>query len=313
MKRLKYYLTGLKNNNPWLLLLWLEKLKKKGIKDLKENNDLDAINKLYYDYAGKYPDLENPKTFSDKMQWMKLYYHDPLMSRCADKYEVRSFIEAKGYAYTLNGLIAVYKSVEEIDVKSLPVKFVMKASHGSGWNLICKDKNKINWIPWKKIMNIWLNSNVFWPGREWPYKNMTPRIICEKYIEDESGQLMDYKFFCFNGVPKFIQANKGRGTKRHAQNFYDTNWKILPFGKNLEPLPGVIISQPVTFREMLEIARDLSGRFPFVRVDFYEVQGRVIFGELTFFPKSGLPDFTPPEYDLILGEMLTLPDSLKEA
>lgn len=309
--RIRNYLVRLKNNHPWLLLIWLEQLRFRGIKDLRNNDDIAAINKLYFNFSGKYPNIENPQTFSDKMQWLKLNYHDPLLIRCADKLAVRNFIEEKGFGYTLNELLAVYRSIEDFDVKLLPEKFVLKASHGSGWNLVCKNKNRINWYAYKLVMKSWLKSNIFWPGREWPYKNMVPGIICEKYLEDESGLLMDYKVFCFNGVPKFTQANKGRGTAKHAQNFYDINWNILPFGKDLKPLPDVEIPKPVKFSEMLHIAKDLSEPFPFVRVDFYEVDGKVIFGELTFFPKSGLPDFIPAEYDSILGEMLTLPHPQK--
>jgi len=229
------------------------------------------------------------------------------MTRCADKIEVRSYVKEKGYAHILSENIAVYKSIEEFKIAELPNRFVLKASHGSGWNLICKNKNEINWFVWKLIMNSWLKNNIFWPGREWPYKHMAARIVCEKYLEDESGQLMDYKFFCFNGEPKFIQANKGRDTDKHAQNFYDVNWKILPFGKDLTPLPEVEIIKPYSFEEMISVAKDLAEPFPFVRIDFYEVNKKMVFGEMTFYPKSGLPDFKPLEYDLIIGDMLKLP------
>jgi hypothetical protein len=160
-------------------------------------------------------------------------------------------------------------------------------------------------------MNIWLKNNIFWPGREWPYKNMIPRLMIEEFMTDQSGLLMDFKFFCFNGKPHFVQVNKGRDTSEHAQNFYDLNWVLLPFGKDLKPKPGVKISAPYNLKKMSSIAEDLASSFPFVRVDFYEVNQKIIFGEMTFYPKSGLPDFTPLEYDDKFGDLLQLPLTFK--
>ena len=309
-KKIRAYLVFLKYNNPWLLLIWHKNQQRKGVQNLKSYSDIDAIHKLYLGYSGKPPNLENPKTFSEKQQWLKLNYHNPLMTICADKQKVRAYLMDKGYKNILSNIIGYYKSLDEVIIENLPNKFVLKAAHGSGWNLIVNDKRKVSWKPWKKIMQCWLDDNIFWPGREWPYKNMPAGIICEEYMEDKSGQLMDYKFFCFNGEVKFVQANKGRDTNEHAQNFYDLDWNILPFGKDLEPLPHINIEQPESLKEMISIAKDLSKDFPFVRVDLYEVNGKVIFGEMTFFPKSGLPDFTPIKYDAIIGDMLKLPEPI---
>lgn len=304
---MRNYLVSLKNNTPWLLLIWHRLLLIKGRKQSKKLSDLEAVNQLYFNYSGRYPNLEDPKTFSEKQQWMKLNYENPLMTICADKFLVRDYLLKKGYKSILSTVLGYYKSIEEIDLSVLPTKFVLKASHGSGWNLIVHNKAEIAWRPWMQIMKCWLLNDIFWPGREWPYKYMPKGIICEAYMEDASGELMDYKFHCFNGVPKYIQANKGRSSKLHAQNFYDLNWNILPFGKDLTPLPDVTIEKPHCLNEMIRIAKDLSQEFPFVRVDLYEVNKKVIFGELTFYPKSGLPDFVPAEYDAIIGEYLTLP------
>jgi hypothetical protein len=304
---LRKYLVKQKNTNPFLLYLWSYNQKRKGIKNLNKFSDEEAIVKLYEEYSGKKPNLLNPTTFSEKMQWMKLNYHDPLMTVCGDKYEVRNYVMNKGYGEILGKIITVYDNVSKISIDALPEKFVVKATHGSGWNLICTDKDKINWFWWKKIMNIWLTNNIFWPGREQPYKGMKPRLIVEEYMTDDSGQLMDYKFFCFNGIVKFVQANKGRDTQNHAQNFYALDWEILPFGKDLKPRPDIKIEPPTQLKKMVSIAEGLAGDFPFVRVDFYEVDGKIIFGEMTFYPKSGLPDFTPAEYDLKLGKLLNLP------
>lgn len=305
---LKEKLVSLKNKNPWLLFFWNESLRKRGNKELREYTDIASVNRLYYRKAGRFPDLHHPRLFSEKMQWLKLYYRNQEMEVAADKYGVREYLEKKGYGYLLNDVITVYERMEDFDLDALPEKFVLKASHGSGWNLVVTAKAEVNWFVYRKIMQSWLQHNIFWNGREWHYKHIKPRIICEKYLEDTSGQLMDYKIFCFNGTPSFIQANKGRGTKRHAQNFYDQDWKILPFGKDLAPLPEVDIPRPYTLAEMIRLATELSAPFPFVRVDFYEVKRRIIFGELTFFPASGLPDFVPSEYDRIVGNMLQLPD-----
>ncbi|MDO8316021.1 MAG: ATP-grasp fold amidoligase family protein [Flavobacterium sp.] len=301
------FLVKLKNSNPYLLYLWTANQKRKGIANLKEYTDKEAIVSLYKNYSGKVPNLENPKTFSEKMQWLKLHYHNPLMTVCADKYEVRDYLVQKGYGDLLNEVIGTYDTIGQLNISELPSQFVLKATHGSGWNLICTDKSKINWWIWKKIMNVWLHNNIFWPGREWPYKKMKPRLIAEPFLKDESGQLMDFKFFCFNGKAHFVQANKGRDTAEHAQNFYDLDWKILPFGKDLEPRPDITIPAPFQLKKMAAIAEDLAVDFPFVRVDFYEVNQQIIFGEMTFYPKSGLPDFTPIEYDHILGDLLQLP------
>lgn len=307
LQKTKGRLRRAKNQNPWLLLVWHEWLRARGHRETRKYTDIQSINRLYHSHAVRYPDLENPTLFSEKQQWLKLNYRDPLMVQCADKFDVRKYIEDQGYAETLNELHGVYENVKEFDVSQLPDRFVLKAAHGSGWNYVCHDKNKTNWRPWKLIMKSWLKSNIFWNGREWVYKDTTPRIICEKYQENAGGGLRDYKFFCFNGEPCFVQANSGRGGQGHAQNFYDLNWKLQPFGKDLVPRPDVAIPKPQRLERMVEIARDLCSPFSFARADFYEVEGRVIFGELTFFPASGMPDFRPPEYDAIVGEMWTLP------
>lgn len=302
------FLVRLKNTNLFLLYIWSLQQQKKGIHHLKKFSDNEAIVRLYRSYSGKIPNLENPTTFSEKLQWLKLNYHNPLQTICADKYGVRNYVSQKGYPEILSKVLKICESVDVLNIRELPPKFVVKATHGSGWNLIVTDKKNVNWFWWKKIMDVWLHNNIFWPGREWPYKNMKPRLLVEEFMTDISGSLMDFKFFCFNGKAKFVQANKGRDTPNHAQNFYDLDWKMLPFGKDLKPRPDIAIDAPSRLKKMIEIAEDLSSEFPFVRVDLYEVNEKIIFGEMTFYPKSGLPDFTPPEYDRILGSYFQLPE-----
>lgn len=306
-KKIRQYLVHLKNSNPYLLYLWLENHRKKGVKNLNELGDEEAIIALYQNYCGRTPDLKKPKDWGEKMQWLKLNYRNPLQTICSDKYEARKYVREKGYIDILNDVLQIVESIDEIDVQKLPNQFVAKATHGSGWNMVCTDKSKVNWFIWKRIFKSWLSNNIYWPGREWPYKDMPHRIVFEKFLKDESGALMDYKFFCFDGEPHFVQANKGRDTNRHAQNFYDIDWNILPFGKDLMPLPEVEIPKPSLLKEMLSVARDLAADFPYVRVDLYQTDERIVFGELTFYPKSGLPDFVPAQYNDVMGEKLKLP------
>ncbi len=307
MINLRKILTDLKNENLLLYYFWTMFTRVRGIVEMYRYSDLESINNLYYVKSGRLPNVDNPILFSEKMQWIKLYYKDELMTVCADKYAVREWIKEKGYAETLNELYAVYENEKDIDIGKLPAKFVLKAAHGSGWNLIVNDKDKINWFLWRKIMRSWLSHNIFWAGREWVYSDIKPSIVCEKFLEDASGTLMDYKFHCFHGKPTFVQVNQGRGDESHVQNFYDLDWNLQKFGKDIIPNPKVKILAPKQLENMIKIAKDLSSTFLYARVDFYEVNNKIIFGEITFFPAAGYPDFRPEEYDLIWGKMLTLP------
>ena len=198
--------------------------------------------------------------------------------------------------------------MDDFNPSKLPQQFVLKATHASGWNLIVKEKSKINWWIWKKHIKYWLTHDIAWNGREWHYGAMTPRVVCERYLEDESGALMDYKFYCFNGEPKFLQVNVGRGSLDMTQNYYTLSWELLPFGKSHPHNPNIHVEPPKHFEQMVAAAKELSKPFPYVRMDFYEAAGRVYFGEFTFFPCSGMPDFIPIEWDAKVGEMLTLPE-----
>ncbi len=250
---------------------------------------------------GSMLNLDNPQKFSEKIQWYKLNDRKPLMQICADKYAVREYIKQLGYEGLLNELYEVYYDVKEIDTDKLPNQFVLKAAHGSGWNLIVKDKAKVNWKREKLIMRSWLRQDLAWSGREWVYKDMPRRIIAEKFLQDETGELRDYKFFCFNGEPTYMQLEIGRNTKHNTRNFYDMNWNLMPFGKEFPYDPDCFVEKPQHFEEMKKIAAALSKPFQYVRVDLYQVKGQVYFGELTFFPAGGAPDFVPREYDTIVG------------
>lgn len=304
---IKRFLHYLKEDNLFFKYVWLRTRYEGRKRQLAGSSDIECINALYKQYCGHLPDLDHPKCFSEKMQWMKLYYRNELMPIVGDKYTVREYLENLGYGYLLNDIIAVYESVDDIKISELPQRFVLKASHSSGWNIIVKDKKHFNWLMAKKNMRYWLLNKIDWDGREWHYGEMKPRIVCEKYLEDTSGGLMDYKFFCFNGEPRFMQLNVDRGLPSATQNYYDLNWNLLPFGKSLPHNPIIQAEKPKHFDEMVKLARELSKPFPYVRMDFYEANGRIYFGEFTFFPCSGMPDFIPAVWDMKVGEMLTLP------
>lgn len=303
---IKKELINFKNNNPWVLWIWNEYRRIKGNIEFKKISDKEYTKKLYFNAFGKYPDLDNPKTFNEKIQWMKLNYKNKNITQLSDKYEVRQYIEEKGYGYLLNDLIAVYDFVDDINIDELPNKFVLKACHGSGWNLIVKNKDKIKWTPWKLVMKSWMKQNLYYYGREWNYKDIKPRIICEKFLEDNYGELRDYKIFCFNGEPKIIQVDVGRFTN-HCRNVYDCEWNMLPLKLGYENYNGNV-EKPINLVKMLDIAKDLSKELIHVRVDFYEVKERLYFGELTFFHESGTSAFVPNKYDKIIGDYLELPN-----
>nr|MDD5836981.1 ATP-grasp fold amidoligase family protein [Eubacteriales bacterium] len=272
-------------------------------------SDERAVKKYYKKWTGKELDLLNPVTFSQKQQWYKLNAKMPLMQICADKLAVREYVKDCGYEDLLNDLLGCYDNPNDIDIDSLPNQFVIKASHGSGFNVIVKDKRRLDWKHTRLMLKSWMHQNIAWGGREWVYKDMPRHIIVEKYLEDETGELRDYKFFCFNGEPRFMQLEVGRYTNHNTRNFYDMDWNLMPFGKSIPHNPAVVVPKPYLFDEMKRIAKDLCKPFQFVRVDMYQANGKIYFGELTFFPAGGAPDFIPAEYDKIVGDMWKLEEN----
>ncbi len=248
--------------------------------------------------------LRNPKRFTEKLQWIKVYGNLELYTQYADKYELRGYVKSVIGEHYLIPLLGVWEKFDEIPFKALPKKFVIKATHGSGYNFICLDKAALNRREIKAVVNKWTNENYYNHSRETQYKLCKPRIICEKYIEDPSGNLKDYKFFCFNGEPVIVQLDSDRFTG-HRTNLMDLNWNKLPVNYTYPNLTDEA-PKPMNFDKMLEISRKLSKPFPFVRVDLYSVKDRIYFGELTFTPGSGLYRFTPNSYDYWLGEYLDL-------
>lgn len=307
-------LVKLKNDNPWIRLLWFHRLAIRAEKS-KLISDEELISKKYKLTFGKEPDLVNPKTYYEKLNWLKLHYRNELMPIVADKFTVRKYLTDLGYQDLLNDIYGCWDKIEDFDVDSLPVKFVLKATHASGtaWFKIVMDNKKVNWFAYRKIMKQWLKQNIAWMGREWHYAGMTPRIIAEKFLKDESGELRDYKFHCFNGEPKFVSIFTGRFTKNKMELVHDFNGKLLPFTSEaidlLDENPDFHIPFPDNFEKMKKIAEDLCKPFPMVRVDFYCVNGKIYFGEFTFFDGSGLVAGYTDEAQLKIGAMLILPEA----
>jgi hypothetical protein len=254
---------------------------------------------------GRDIDLNNPRTFNEKIQYIKLNYHQNILSRLVDKYEVRQYVKEQGLENILNQLYGVYERVEDLKFDQLPDAFVIKMTHGSSWNIICPDKNKLKWDTELRKLRGWQKENYYFHTREWAYKQVRPRIIVEKYLYDGSGSsLSDYKFFCFNGKPSIISVICDRYTERKL-NFYDLEWNLLPWRRKYKNADRQI-PKPARLDEMLEIAQILSEGLIFARIDLYDVQGKIIFGEVTIYPESGFSKFYPDEADLALGEKLDI-------
>lgn len=251
--------------------------------------------------------LNNPQTFNEKLQWLKLYDRKPLYTNMVDKYEAKKHVaDIIGEEHIIKTLV-VYNNLNEIDFESLPNQFVLKYTHDSGGVVICKDKSKLNKNAAIKTLKKSLRGNYYWRTREWPYKNVKPRIIAEEYMEDAFGELRDYKFFCFNGKVKFmfIATDRTKNTDT-CFDFFDADFNHLPFVQG-HPNAKKTPDKPNTFNEMKEIAERLSKGIPCLRVDLYEVNGKIYFGELTFSHFSGIVPFVPKEWDYRLGSWIMLP------
>ena len=259
-------------------------------------------------FLGKKLDLKNPRTFNEKLQWLKLYYRKPEYTMMVDKYEVKDYVARLiGEEYIIPTL-GVWDRFEDIDFSMLPDQFVLKCTHDSGGLVICKDKRNLDIETARKKIERCLKSNFYFTGREWPYKNVKPRIIAEKYIsENQSDSIKDYKFFCFGGQVKCFKIDFDRFTEHHA-NYYDISGQILDVGENTcspNLKKGIIL--PETLTKMMELSEILTKDVPFLRADFYSVDGSIYFGELTFYPNSGFGSFTSEEFDVEMGKWINLP------
>lgn len=265
---------------------------------------------LYRYRMGTKLHLKEPKRYTEKIQWIKLYDRNPLYTRLVDKYQVKEWVKEKlGDGHTIP-LIGVYDKWEDIDIDSLPDKFVLKCTHNCGV-VICTDKSNFDFKAARKEIEKSLHGDYYLHSREWPYKNVSRKIVIETFMVDESGtELKDYKFFCFNGEPKmlFIATDRSKEEEETKFDFFDMDFNHLPI-VNGHPNSSIEIAKPPKFEEMIEIARKLSKDFPHVRVDLFNVNGTIYVGEMTFFHFSGYVPFEPEEWDYKMGEWLKLPES----
>lgn len=296
IKKLYTYL-----RHPQYFLLWLDI---KGIVRLPD----DLYLKIFYKKKiGKKLNLKNPQTFNEKMQWLKLNDRKEIYTTMVDKYDVKKYVaNIIGEEYIIP-TIGVYDNFDNINFDELPNKFVIKCTHDSGGVVVCKDKSTFNIEIARKKINDCLKKNFYYLGREWPYKNVKPRIIIEKFLEDEKNEdLIDYKIMCFNGKAQcsFLCLNR-RSKEGLNVDFYDLNWNKMPFERHYKQ-SNIVMEKPENYDLMIELAEKLAKNIPFVRVDFYDIKGKVYFGELTFYPGSGMEEFNPEEWDKKLGDLLVL-------
>ena len=263
----------------------------------------------YYCRMGKKLNLKNPQTFNEKLQWLKLYGRRLIDTTLSDKYAVKEYIaKTIGNQYVIP-LLGVWDKFEDIDFDKLPNQFVLKCTHDSGGVVICKNKDTFNVESAKKIIKRGMSHNFYVFSREKAYRDIPRRIIAEEYREDtKTGELRDYKFFCFDGVPKalFIASDRQMKGEETKFDFFDMEYNHLPF-TNGHPNAKVLPEKPVCFDEMKTLAAKLSKGIPHVRVDFYEVDGQVYFGEMTYSHWGGMTPFEPEEWDYIMGSWINLP------
>jgi hypothetical protein len=269
----------------------------------------ELLSDWYRSVTGKNLDLIHPLTYNEKIQWLKLYDTTPLKTRLSDKYLVRKWIAEKIGEDYLVPLLGTWDNFDEINFDNLPNQFVLKVNHGSGWLIIVKDKVKFNRGVARQKINSWLNSNfAFCVGMELQYRDIKPKIIAEQYLEDESGNLTDYKFYCFEGKPYFVRIFKDRSKRGGFKDIvYDLNWNPMGLRLSTNHESCAPVKKPEDFQKMIFIANELGSDFHHVRIDLYLTNGKIYFGEMTFTPASGLSHFEPKEWNLKLGDMIKLP------
>lgn len=273
-------------------------------------DDAEYLKRMYKLYFGQDLNLDHPVLFNEKMQWMKIHCRESVYTKMADKYEMKSIVDSIAGDGHVFPVIGIFDRFENIDFSKLPDRFVLKTTHDSGSVIICRDKKSLDIKATERKINKSLKRNYYYIGREWPYKNIKPRIIVEKYMEDKKTgkELNDYKFFLFNGRVEYIQVDYDRFTN-HKRNFYDREWEYVPFTTCYPTDENVKCERPSCLEEMIEISEKIAGQDkmpPFLRVDCYAVEDRAYVGEITFFHGGGMEIFYPSEYNTILGEKLKL-------
>ncbi len=267
--------------------------------------DIPYAKKRYNLTFGRTLNLDQPKSFTEKLQWLKIYYRKPIMTTWADKISARELVqEILGKKY-LTTVFGIFENADEIDFNNLPQKFIFKTNHGSEWNIVCNNKNQLNLTKTKKLLSEWLSKNYYYLGREWVYKGIKPAILCEELLDfsESTSSFMDYKIFCFHGKAKIIQAGL---VKSIPHGYFDLQWKEIPIDDSYQKWPGSI-QKPINLSDLITIAEKLSDGFPFVRVDLYNNNKKIYFGEMTFHPANGFKIFLSYDIDLGLGNLINLP------
>jgi len=272
----------------------------------QESKYPEILTDWYREVTGKKLNINNPRTFNEKIQWLKLYDSTSLKTRLTDKLLVRDWIKEKIGGEYLIPLLGVYDSFDEIDFDVLPNRFVLKTNHGSAWNVIVKDKILFDKEKAKRDMDFWMCTNyAYCAGMELQYRDIKPKIIVEQYLECEP--IIDYRFYCFDGSPFQVWVDIFSGTSNHLRDIFDIDWNKLSFRCTWPSANGVLDKKPEGLEEMIQLAKKLSSGFSFVRIDFYSFNSKIYFGEMTFTPMSGTGKYDPEEWDLRLGDMIKLP------
>jgi hypothetical protein len=253
-------------------------------------------------------DLDNPRTYNEKLQWLKLYYRNPILPKLVDKFEYKSFVSARvGQEYVVKNY-GIWNSVDEIEFDGLPAQFVLKTTHDQGGVVICKDKMHFNILAAKRKLRGHLKRNLYYLFREWPYREVIPRIIAEELlVEADGADLKDYKFYCFNGEPRIMYIATGRQSGGACFDFFDMDFKHLDIRRPKYGQLGDVFERPENWCDMISLARKMSEGLPHVRIDFYNVGGKIFFGEFTLFQGGGFMPFSPETWDYELGSYLRLP------
>lgn len=263
---------------------------------------------MFFKHHHRFINFEKPTTFNEKIQYLKLYNRKSEYTEMVDKYLVKKYVADKiGNEYVIPTL-GSWNCVNDIVFEKLPNQFVLKWNHDSGSIVICRDKKNFDVENAKKKLLGGEISNGFWYGREWPYKNVIPKLIAEPYLSDDakSDSLTDYKIHCFNGIPKVFLVCQNRFTTGLVDDFYDVDWNLLAVHRPFAKQSAFSMQKPATLEQMLEFAKILSANLPFARIDFYEVSGKLYFGEITLYPASGFLPFVPREWDEKFGDMLNV-------
>lgn len=258
----------------------------------------------YRSIVGKELNLKDPRSFNEKIIWLKLFWRDPRLSLCADKYAVRDYVKERIGSHVLTRLYGAYERVEDIDLTKLPDSFVLKVAHGSGQNIICPDKSVVDWGNAFSLLKIYLGHNYYNYAREYAYKNIPARVICEEFLSDNGASPADYKVYCCGGVPQFVEVHFDR-FEDHKFNLYDLQWNLLEVGVEFQK--KAVLPKPDFIDEMCAYSAQLSEGLVFVRVDWYHLNGRTYFGEMTFYPSGGY-DLDVDSTSTLFGDRIKLPE-----